>query len=98
MRRVDCIGMVGKLPTPKGKKMFWDTGRSVTPVQLAELLALRHSYFSSTAEEIKEITSKIYSLMRELAEGINVYPIGFAGIADDGRVLVTEPWFEEKDT
>ncbi len=97
MKRVDCIGMVGKFPTPKGLLMFWDTGRTIAPVQLAELLALQHSVFNATGETRKEAWGKVASLMREVAHQANVYPTGQAAVADDGRILVTEPWFSEKE-
>jgi len=29
---------------------------------------------------------------------VNVYPVGQAGLTDDGRIVTTEPWFEEDET
>ena len=86
MVKVQCVGMVGKYPTPKGLLMFYDTGRCLTPVDLAEALALQHSFFQ-----------KLYKFMNEIAHKVDVYPIGQAALADDGRIFVTEPWFESKE-
>ena len=98
MKRVDCVGMIGKFPTPKGLLMFWDTGKSMTPVQLAESLALQHSVFGATGEKRKEAIKKISNLIIEIAHQVNVYPIGQAALADDGRILVTEPYYDEKES
>lgn len=96
MERIECQGMVGKYPTPKGLMMFYDTGRCLTPVELAEALALQHSFFSDGVNEEK-VSRKSYEFMNEVAHKVNVYPVGFAALADDGRIFVTEPWFESKE-
>lgn len=90
--------MVGKFQTPDGLLMFWDTGRSVTPVQLAEALALQLSAFSGTRNERREAAREAAKFVNKIAQQVNVYPVGKAALAGDGRILVTEPWFEEKDT
>lgn len=97
MKKVECIGMVGKYPTPKGLLMFWDTGRAVTPVQLAEMYALQHSVFQATGKQREEAINKIYAKATELANQVNVWPVGFAALVDDGRIFVSEPWFNEKE-
>lgn len=97
MIKVDCVGMVGKLPTPKGLLMFWDTGKSISPLQLAEIIALQHSVFSATGKSQKEAWGKVTELMTKITQETNVYPVGQAALADDGRILVTEPWFESKE-
>lgn len=96
MRRVDCIGMVGKFPTPKGLVMFWDTGRLVSPVDFAEIIALQHSAFSGSRNNRRRAMAQVYNHVSRIAHEVNVWPIGIAAVADDGRILVTEPWFEEK--
>ena len=96
MKKVECVGMVGKYPTPKGLVMFYDTGRSVTPVMLAEIIALQHSFYQLPESKRGDVTEKLIKKAKELAQQVNVYPAGFAALADDGRILVTEPWFEEK--
>ena len=95
-KRVDCIGMVGKLPTPKGFLMFWDTGKVTTPVQLAEVLALQHSVFSATGKAKQEAADRTWKLITEIAYQVNVWPAGKAALADDGRILVTEPYYYEE--
>ncbi len=91
---MQCVGMVGKLPTPKGSTMFYDTGRQITPVQLAEVLALQHSVSNSNGETRERAILKIIETMTKVANEVNVYPVGQAALAGDGRILVTEPWFE----
>jgi hypothetical protein len=95
MRRVDCLGIVGKLPTPKGLRTFWDTGRRISAVEVAEAITLQHSYFLGVGEQ-KNTTNQLYDFATRIATKANVYPVGYAALADDGRILVTEPWFEEK--
>jgi len=95
MEKIQCIGMVGKYPTPKGLLMFYDTGRCLSPTDLAEALALQHSYFSGGVDKGK-VAEKLYSFMNEIAHKADVYPIGQATLIDDGRIIVTEPWFEAK--
>ncbi|GAI05718.1 unnamed protein product, partial [marine sediment metagenome] len=73
------------------------TGKSITPVQLAESLALQHSVFSATGEERKEAIKKTSNLIIEIAHQVNVYPVGQAALADDGRILVSEPYYDEKE-
>ena len=97
MKRVDCVGMVGKYPTPKGSVMFYDTGRTVSPVDLAEALALQHSAFTGSGASKEEAKKKAYKFVEEIAKKVNVYPVGYAALTDDGRILVTEPWFESKE-
>ena len=97
MKRVDCIGMVGRLETPKGLLMFWDTGKAITPIQFAEILALQHSVFSATGKAQQDAVDKIFKLTTEIIHQVNVWPVGQGALADDGRILVTEPWYEEKE-
>ncbi len=97
MKRVNCVGMVGRYPTPKGSLMFWDTGKSITPVQLVEALALQHSISNATGRAKKEAIGKAYELIMEVVNQTNVYPIGQAALDGDGRILVTEPFYEEKE-
>ncbi len=96
MRKVECVGMVGKLPTPEGLLMFYDTGRCLTPVELAEALAFQHTFFSNGIDKGK-VTEKLLDFVAEIAHKVNVYPVGQAAIASDGRILVTEPWFESEE-
>ena len=95
-KKVQCIGMVGKFPTPEGLLMFYDTGRCLSPLDLAEAMALQHSYFSKGVNK-EEVSEKLYRFMNEVEKKVDVYPIGQAAIADDGRILVTEPFFESKE-
>lgn len=85
--------MVGKLPTPKGLVMFYDTGRCLSPVQLTEALALQHSFFSNGVDKEKA-TEEINNFINGIIQKVGVYPVGQAALADDGRILVSEPWFE----
>lgn len=98
MKRVDCVGMVGKYPTPKGLVMFWDTGKSVSPVQLAESQAIQHAVYNSSNKDRTRAMEKAGKIVMELARAANVYPEGFAVLADDGRMLVTEPWYFEEES
>jgi hypothetical protein len=97
VKRVECTGMVGKYPTPKGLLMFWDTGRQITPVQLAEMFALQHSVFQTTGKQRQDAFNKIMSKATEMAQQVNVWPEGYAALTEDGRIFVTEPWFNEKE-
>jgi len=94
MKRVECIGKVDVGNAPMA---FWDTGRLVTPVQLAEVMALQHSAFFACGKTRQEAMKKIYEKATEIAHQVNVYPVGKAALADDGRILVTEPYFNEKE-
>ncbi len=96
MIKVDCVGMVGKFPTPKGLVMFYDTGRCLSPIELAEALALQHSYFSEGINS-KDVSKKLYDFINGVAHKVNVFPVGQAALADDGRIFVTEPWFKSKE-
>ena len=96
MKRVECIGIVGKFPTPKGAQTFYDTGRKVSAVDVAEALTLQHSYFGGIGKQ-EDTTKQLYDFATRMAKKVNVYPIGYAALAEDGRILVTEPWFEAKD-
>jgi len=97
VKRVECVGMVGKFPTPKGLVTFYDTGKSVSPVELVEALALQHSAFTGTPASKEQAGKKAYKFIEEIAQKVNVYPVGYAALTDDGRILVTEPWFESKE-
>lgn len=48
MRRVVCLGIVGKLPTPDGPQTFYDTGRTVSPADVARALALQSAVCNTT--------------------------------------------------
>ncbi|HUV52910.1 MAG TPA: hypothetical protein VMW64_07530 [Dehalococcoidia bacterium] len=97
MKRIECIGIVGKFPTPKGLVTFYDTGISVSAVEVAEAMALQHAVFNATGEAQKIAIEKVKQFTIEIAQKVNVYPKGYAAFADDGRILVTEPWFESKE-
>ena len=94
MIKIECIGMVGKFPTPEGLVMFYDTGRSIELGDLAELMAKRSSLIEAGPGSIKEAGEGIFELAIEIANKTDVYPAGYAAVAEDGRILVTEPWFE----
>lgn len=96
MKRVECLGIVGKFPTPKGMKTFYDTGRKVSAVDVAEAITLQHSYFAGIGGQ-EETAKQLYGFATQMAKKANVYPIGYAALAEDGRILVTEPWFEVKE-
>lgn len=34
----------------------------------------------------------------EVARKVNVHLVGFSGLMDDGKIITTEPWFEEDET
>lgn len=97
MKRVECLGIVGKFPTPDGMVTFYDTGRKMSPVDIAEAITLQHSYFGGIGEQ-GETAKQLYDFTTRIAKKANVYPIGYAALAEDGRILVTEPWFESKDS
>ena len=97
MLKVECIGMVGRYPTPDGEMTFYDTGRFVAPEDLAEALALQHSAFAVTGRQRRKVVREITRLLMKITRKVNVYPVGKAALADDGRILVSEPWFESKN-
>jgi len=97
MKKVECLGIVGKFPTPKGIQMFYDTGIKLSAVDIAEALILQHSYLAGIGEQ-EDTAKQVYDFATRMAKKANVYPIGYAALAEDGRILVTEPWFESKDT
>jgi len=80
MKRVECVGIVGKYPTPKGLLMFWDTGRNINPVQLAEFLGLQHSVFQATGKQREEAIRRIQAKATEMANQVNVWPVGYAAL------------------
>lgn len=94
-RQVSCLGIVGKLPTPKGLQTYYDTGRKISPIELAEALTLQHSYFMGIGKS-EDTAKQLHDFATQIAKRTNVYPKGYAALTDDGRILVTEPWFEEE--
>ncbi len=93
MRRVECIGKVDVGNAPMA---FWDTGRRVTPIQLAEITALQYTAFFACGHKLREeARRRIWEKANEIAHQVNVYPVGKAALSDDGRILVTEPYFHE---
>jgi hypothetical protein len=97
MKRIECKGMIGKFPTPQGMQTMYDTGQSLSPVDLAEALALQHSVFNATGALQDKAIQRLRDFMTEVVNKVNVYPVGYAGLSDDGRILVTEPWYEAKE-
>jgi len=97
MKRVICIGMVGKLPTPEGSVMFYDIGRKVSPAQLNEVRQLLYKAFSGNHKTREEARKRISAKVTEIAKQVNVYPVGKAMLVEDGRILVTESYFNEKE-
>jgi hypothetical protein len=100
MKRVECKGMVGKYPNPKGKGMiaFYDTGVSIPPEDVAEAITLQHlAFFATTAAARQQAMEKVVEFTKAMAKKVNVYPKGMAALAEDGRILVTEPYFESKE-
>lgn len=97
--RVECVGEAGECPTPKGMMMFWDTGKFITPVQLAEAMALQRFAFCAEGKVRKEAGMKLGKLAMQTALDNNVYPPppGYAALADDGRILVSTPYYEQKE-
>lgn len=84
MRRVECFGIVGKLSTPKGPQTFYDTGRAVSPVDVARASALRYAVFNTTGKMHEKAMERMGELVIEVAMKVNVYPVGQAGLMDDG--------------
>lgn len=89
--------MVGKYPTPKGLIMFWDTGRKINLEQLNRARALQYASFYATGKIKVDARNKIYNLATDIAHEVNVWPEGYAALTDDGRIFVSEPWFNEKE-
>lgn len=87
---------MGKFPTPNGMQTFYDTGQKISPTELAEAMVLQHSMAQGIGKE-EDTVKQIFDFLTKIAKKANVYPVGFAALAEDGRVLVTEPWFESKD-
>jgi hypothetical protein len=80
-----------------GSLTFYDTGRSLAPADFAEAIALQHSYFAVTGRDQKRLVAqKLYDFVASLAKKTGVIPIGKSALSDDGRILVTEPYFEEE--
>ncbi len=97
MKRVNCVGMVGRLPTPGGEFMFWDTGKSATPVQFEEALGQQQAL--ANAEDLKKAVKKAAEVLSPICMAFNVYPPTgcVVAMADDGRILVASPYYDEKE-
>lgn len=92
--RVDCKGIVGRVDLGEGLVTLFDTGRKVPVVDMAEAVVLRSMALSATDKTDKaDIINQIADWTARIAKTVGVYPIGIAWIMDDGRVVVTEPWF-----
>ncbi|GAI35400.1 unnamed protein product, partial [marine sediment metagenome] len=61
-----------------------------------ELMALQSRLSEATPESLEQSKRDIFEQCAEIARKTDVYPVGYAAIADDGRIFVTEPWFESK--
>ncbi len=94
MKTIQCMGIVGRYETPTGLLTFYDTGVIVPPADMAELLTLHKLVLSG---KLAEVGNKIFPLMRDIAHKANVYPKGYASVAEDGRIFVTEPFYEAKE-
>lgn len=95
-RKVDCVGMVGKLPTPDGPQNFWDTGKKVNEDALNRIKALQYASFYAPGDVKRDARNKLKLITIQITKEFNVYAVKLAGIADDGRILVNTPWFEEQ--
>ena len=93
---VDCVGMIGKMPTPEGECMFWDTGRTISKEQMKIILALQWQAFHGNAHEQTHAWAKLKTISTDIAVECNVYPPKYACMMDDCRIVVNTPWFKSK--
>lgn len=73
---------------------FYDTGRKVSREDLAKAQALQYAAFYATGEIAQDAREKALEHVKTIAKKVNVFPMGKAALTDDGRILVTEPWYE----
>ena len=93
---VDCAGMIGKMPTPEGECMFWDTGKKITAEQMKRIKTLQWQAFNGNHRERQDAMNKLKTITNDIAMEANVYPPKFAGMTDDCRIVVNTPWFRER--
>jgi len=96
MKKIECLGIVGRFPTPNGLRTYYDTGRKLSPTELAEAIVLQHSMVQGIGDE-SETVEQLFDYMTRVINKANVYPIGYGALIGDGRIIVTEPWFESKE-
>jgi len=97
MKRVKCIGIVGRYPTSEGMQTLYDTGRIVSLLDSADAIDLRNSIHTLTGKKRDEAKKQALDFISRIQEKYNIYPIGFATLTDEGRILVAKPWFEAKE-
>ena len=95
--RIDCKGIVGRYNTPKGFLTFYDTGIVVNPEDMAELLVLYKTAFNNKEVDMDKLQSQMFAVVNKIALQNNVYSPGIITIAEDGRIFVTEPFYETKE-
>ena len=93
---VDCLGMIGKMPTPEGECLYWDTGKKITDEQLKKIKTLQWQACYGNHRERQDAWKKLKTITNEIAQECNVYPPKYAGMTDDCRIVVNTPWFKSK--
>ena len=94
---VQCVGMIGKLPTPEGECLFWDTGKKITIEQTKILKSLQWQACYGNRKEQTHAWDRLKTIAQDIATAQNVYPPKYAGLTDDGRIVVNTPWFKTKE-
>jgi hypothetical protein len=76
---------------------FWDTGVFLTPLELAEGMAMQHSAFMlPEGHEKRKLVRKIADYCMEVSRKHNVWPDGKCGLTEDARIIVDKPYYIRK--
>lgn len=98
MSRITGLKYIGRIATPSGVLPFWDSGKRVSPVDLAEIAGFQVAIQNApNSRERSKAKKALWKWMEGLAERVSIWePSVSVAVADDGHVVVSSPEYDDE--